>query len=476
MRVIFAASEATPFIKSGGLGDVVGSLPKEMASKGVETIIILPKYSDIESDALEYVTNFDIFMGWNKCYCGVYKAIVDNVTYYFVDNEQYFKRPGIYGYGDDYERFAFFDFAVLEIISHLNIKPDILNLHDWQTAMIATLYKERYSYYPFYEDIKIVFTIHNILFQGIADPGELGRLFGLDDYLYFNGNCRNDGKFNMMKAAIYYSDLITTVSPSYAEEILTDQYGEGLQYILRIRRHDLYGVLNGIDYQDFNPKTDPSIVKTYDSRTVTVNKYKNKLALQEEVGLPVNKDVPLIGIITRLTSQKGIDLIIEKLDAICMRECQVIILGAGDKYFEDTLVAKAQEHQQQVKVILKYDFNLSKRIYAGADIFLMPSAFEPCGLSQMMALRYGTVPIVRETGGLRDSVEPYNEFENTGTGFSFTNYNANEMMDAIDYSLKVYYDTPEEWKQIRKRGMNTNFDWRGSCDKYLDLYRSLMDF
>lgn len=475
MRVLFATSEATPFIKSGGLADVLGSLPKEMAKKGVESIVVLPKYQDMKfADKIEFVTNFDIWVGWRKVYCGVFTYELDGVRFYFIDNEQYYRRPGLYGYDDDYERFAYFDFAVLELISHLDLKPDILHLHDWQTAMIAMLYKERYCYYEYYEDIKIVFTIHNIAFQGKADPRLLSELFGLDNYLYYNGNCRNDGCLNMMKAAIFYSDIITTVSPTYAKEILTAEYGEGLQNILEMRKYDLYGILNGVDYDVINPATDKDIVKNYTVDSVFDNKVVNKLALQKEVGLPENKDVPLIGIVTRLTKQKGLDLIINQFDEMCKRDVQIVILGAGDRVYEDTLNVIAQNYPTKVSLQLKYDFGLSCRIYAGCDMFLMPSLFEPCGLSQMMALRYGTIPIVRQTGGLKDSVEPYDEYANKGTGFGFMNYNAHEMMRIIDYALEVYDNHRDSWNQMVIRAMNAKLDWDESANHYLKVFKSLI--
>lgn len=475
MRVMYVASEATPFIKSGGLADVLGSLPKETAKKGVESIVVIPKYRDMKLvDQIEYVTHFDIYMGWRKRYCGIFKTVVDAVTFYFIDNEEYFGRPGLYGYDDDYERFAFFDFAVLELISHLNIRPDILQLNDWQTAMIAMLYKERYCYYDYYQNIKIVFTIHNILFQGKADPKLLEEFFALDSYLYYNGNCRNDGCLNMMKAAIFYSDIITTVSPTYAKEILTDQYGEGLQAILEMRKHDLYGILNGVDYDVVNPKNDDMIVRKYTPRSVKKGKLENKLALQKEVGLPENPDVALIGIVTRLTQQKGLDLIINQFETLCQRDVQVVILGSGDRIYEDALKGAAYNHQDKISMQCKYDFGLSQRIYAGCDMFLMPSLFEPCGLSQMMSLKYGTIPIVRETGGLADSVESYNEFEQTGTGFSFTNYNAHEMMDTIDYALRTFYNDPENWSAMVQRAMQAKLDWDASADQYIKLFNSLL--
>lgn len=475
MRVIFATSEATPYIKSGGLADVLGSLPKEMVKKGIESIVILPKYQDMKlAETLEYVTSFDIWMGWRKVYCGVFKAELDGVTFYFVDNEQYFRRPGLYSYDDDYERFAYFDFAVLELISHLDIKPDILHLHDWQTAMIAMLYKERYAYYEYYQNIKIVFTIHNIAYQGKADPQLLDDLYGLDSFLYYNGNCRNDGCFNMMKAAIFYSDIITTVSPTYAREILTDQFGEGLQSILQVRKHDLYGILNGVDYDVINPEKDPCLVKNFSKKTVFTNKVKNKLALQKECGLPEDKDIALVGIVTRLTWQKGLDLILNQIETMANSNMQIVILGAGDTKYEDALKGIAYKYPEKISLQLKYDFGLSCRIYGSCDMFLMPSLFEPCGLSQMMSLRYGTIPIVRETGGLKDSVIPYNEFEQTGTGFSFYNYNAHEMMGTIKYALKVYYEDKEAWKGLMLRGMEAKLDWDASADQYIRVFNSLL--
>ena len=465
MRIVFAAGEALPYIKSGGLADVIGSLPKELVKKGHECYVILPKYQDIKfPETLEYVTNFYLWVGWRRCYCGVFKAVYDGVTYFFVDNEQYFRRPGLYGYDDDYERFAFYDFAVLEFLS----------LHDWQTAMIAPLYKERYCYYYFYGNVKITFTIHNIAYQGKCDPFLLNDLFGLDNYLYYNGNVRNDDCMNMMKAAILYSDAITTVSPTYAKEILTDAYGEGLQSILAMRKDDLYGILNGIDYDTNNPETDPNIPYHFNANSVYTEKVKDKLALQAEVGLPQDPDVALIGIVTRLTWQKGLDLILNRMEEILQRKVQLLILGAGDKKYEEPLEEIAGFGNPKISLQLKYDFGLSCRIYAGCDMFLMPSLFEPCGLSQMMSLRYGTIPIVRETGGLKDSVQPFNEFDGTGTGFSFANYNAHEMMDTIDYALHIYYDDKDQWNGLIYRAMTEKLDWDRSADEYLRVFGSLL--
>ena len=475
MKVLFVTSEATPYIKSGGLADVLGSLPKELVKQGVEASVVLPKYRDMKLvDTLEFVTSFYIWVSWRREYCGVFKTELDGVTFYFIDNERYFGRPGLYSYDDDYERFAFFDFAVLEMLSHLNIKPDIMSLHDWQTAMIAPLYKERYGYYDFYRNIKITFTIHNIAYQGKADPRLINDLYGLGDHLYYNGNLRHDNCFNMMKSAILYSDMVTTVSPTYAKEILTEEYGEGLQSILNMKRDNLVGIINGIDYDVNNPEKDPNILHHFNVENWKTEKVKNKLALQREVGLPEDENIPLIGIVTRLTWQKGLDLILPKMEELVGREAQVVILGAGDRKYEEALAYWGENYPEKVSCNLKYDFGLSCRIYAGCDMFLMPSLFEPCGLSQMMSLRYGTIPIVRETGGLKDSVTPYNEYEKTGTGFSFAHYSADEMMSVIDYAIKIYNDK-EHWDTIVESAMNEKLDWENSADKYMEVFKKLVD-
>ena len=475
MKVLFVTSEATPYIKSGGLADVLGSLPKELIKQGVEASVVLPKYRDMKlADTLEFVTSFYIWVSWRREYCGVFKTELDGVTFYFIDNERYFGRPGLYSYDDDNERFAFFDFAVLEMLSHLNIKPDIMSLHDWQTAMIAPLYKERYGYYDFYRNIKITFTIHNIAYQGKADPRLINDLYGLGDHLYYNGNLRHDNCFNMMKSAILYSDMVTTVSPTYAKEILTDEYGEGLQSILNMKRDNLVGIINGIDYDVNNPEKDPNILHHFNVENWKTEKVKNKLALQREVGLPEDEKTPLIGIVTRLTWQKGLDLILPKKEELVGRECQVVILGAGERKYEEALAYWGENYPEKVSCNLKYDFGLSCRIYAGCDMFLMPSLFEPCGLSQMMSLRYGTIPVVRETGGLKDSVAPYNEYEKTGTGFSFAHYSADEMMSVIDYAIKIYNDE-EQWDVIVENAMNEKLDWENSANKYMEVFNKLVD-
>lgn len=473
MNILFATSECAPFIKSGGLADVLGSLPQSIQSLGHQCCVVLPKYHDLKGvEQLQYVTHYDIYVGSMKKYCGVFKCQKNNVTYYFIDNEEYFNRPGLYSYDDDYERFAFFDFAVLELISHLQLKIDLIHLHDWQTAMIAPLYKEKYQFHDFYRNIKLVFTIHNIAYQGKADPKLVSNLFGLPYSLYEQGQLRNDDCFNMMKSAIVYSDKITTVSPTYAKEILTDEYGEGLQYILRMRQDDLCGILNGIDYNINNPKTDPNIYRQFDIHSVDVLKVENKIALQKELGLPVNKNIPLIGIVTRLTWQKGIDLILNQMHELLQRNCQIVVLGAGDYQYEQALQAYSN-YKDKFSLNLKYDFGLSCRIYASCDFFLMPSLFEPCGLSQMMSMRYGTLPIVRETGGLKDSVIPYNQYTQEGTGFSFANYNAKEMLNIIDYALSVYTNK-DVMRRLIHQAMSEKLDWQLSAKMYEKLFKEIV--
>ena len=475
MHVLFVGSEATPYIKSGGLADVLGSLPKALVKQGVECSVVLPKYRDMKfADTLEYVTSYYIWVSWRREYCGIFKTELDGVTFYFIDNEHYFGRPGLYSYDDDNERFAFFDFAVLEMMSHLQIKPDILSLHDWQSAMIAPLYKERYGYYEFYRNIKVMFTIHNIAYQGKADPRLINDLYGLGDHLYYNGNLRHDNCFNMMKSAILYSDLVTTVSPTYANEILTDEYGEGLQSVLHMKKDRLMGILNGIDYDVNNPEKDPNILYHFNAHNWKEEKVKNKLALQREVGLPENPDVPLIGVVTRLTWQKGLDLILAKMPELMNRDVQIVLLGAGDRKYEDGFRYWASVAGDKFSLNLKYDFPLSCRIYASCDLFLMPSLFEPCGLSQMMSLRYGTIPIVRETGGLKDSVQAYNEYEKTGTGFSFAHYNADEMMGVIDYALYIY-SLKEHWNGLVDKAMAEKLDWENSAKQYINAFNRLLN-
>ncbi|MFV0396033.1 MAG: glycogen synthase GlgA [Coprobacillaceae bacterium] len=471
MKIVFVASEATPFIKTGGLGDVIGSLPEALKKEKQECIVILPNYQDLKSlETIEFITSFDVWVGWRKQYCGIFKTQLSGVTFYFIDNQQYFQRSGVYGYDDDYERFAYFDIAALELIGHLQIQPDIIHLHDWQTAMISVLYKEKYKQFQYYENIKIIFTIHNIAYQGKANPMLIDDMFGLSRELYENGNLEHDSCFNMMKSAIVYSDIISTVSPTYAKEILTLEYGEGLEGVLRLRENDIYGIINGINIAEIYSKTNINIVENYNRRNFYNKKRINKVALQKEGHLPVNES-PCIGMVTRLTWQKGIDLVINQISEIMKLNIQLIILGTGDYDYEQTLLHLQNQYPTKLSFQQKYDEGLAQRIYASCDMFLMPSLFEPCGLSQMMAMHYGTIPIVRETGGLKDSVDTYNEIEKTGTGFGFRNYNAHEMMNIIKMALQVYNNDKPIWKKLMSSTMKVDFSWKQSAKQYLQLYK-----
>ncbi|MFV0393811.1 MAG: glycogen synthase GlgA [Coprobacillaceae bacterium] len=476
MKIAMIASEASPFIKSGGLGDVLGSLPKALQREKQKCFVILPKYKDLAPiENLSFITSFFVWVGWRKQYCGVFETKIAGVTFYFIDNEQYFKREGLYGYDDDYERFAFYNLAAMELIGHLKIQPDIIHLHDWQTSMIALLYKEKYYRYPYYENIKIIFTIHNIAYQGKGNPIILEDIFGLDIKKFDIRNCLHDGCLNMMKTAIVYSDVITTVSPTYAKGILTKEFGEGLESILQLRKNDIFGIINGIDTEYINPKTNIDIVENYDGRNFYYKKSNNKIALQKECLLPVNKDIACIGMVTRLTWQKGINLIINKIEELLNREIQIFILGAGEYQYEQQLLYLQKQYPNQLSYHQKYDEKLAQRIYASCDIFLMPSLFEPCGLSQMMAMRYGTIPIVREIGGLKDSIEAYNAYEQTGNGFRFINYDGNEMLSIIDMALSVYYDDKKVWKKIMRSAMQSDFSWKHSAKEYISLYQKLIN-
>ncbi|GAA0079358.1 glycogen synthase GlgA [Clostridium sp. CTA-5] len=475
MRVLFVASEANPFIKSGGLGDVAGALPKELAKKGVDVRVVIPKYKGINNelrDRLKFDKWFTVNVGWRNQFCGISEYTCDGVTYYLVDNEYYFYRDDMYGYYDDAERFAFFDRAVLDMIKQLDWQPNVIHCNDWQTGMIPVLLKLEYMKKDmFYWNIKTVFSIHNILFQGVFDPVILPELFGYDYQPYLDKSLKFDDGVGFMKGAIIYSDFITTVSYSYAEEIKTPQYGERLESILREKSYALRGILNGIDYDEFNPQTDNVIAKNYSVDNIS-EKYLNKEALQRELGLNVNKDTPLIGMVTRLTSQKGLDLLVSIADRLLQKDIQLVIVGTGDKYYEEHFRWLNKRYGNKVSVNIKFDNVLAHKVYASADMFLMPSLFEPCGLGQLIALRYGTIPIVRETGGLRDTVRAYNEYTGEGNGFSFYNYNADELFYMIDYALRMYYDK-NRWSNIVKQAMNSDNSWSKSAEAYLNMYKEL---
>ncbi len=475
MRVLFVASEASPFIKSGGLGDVAGALPKAMAKKGADVRVVIPKYKDINwevKDKLRFVKWFNVRVGWREEFCGVWEGFFNGVTYYLLDNERYFYRDGLYGFYDDAERFAFFDRAALDLLRQIDWQPDLIHCNDWQTGMLPVLLKFDYKRKDsFYWNMKTVYSIHNIAFQGVFDPNILPELFGFDLELYNNTCLKFDDGVSFMKGGIYYSDIVTTVSNSYAWEIQTQEYGQRLDGVLRDRSYALKGIINGIDYDEFNPETDRFINTKYGVNSIQ-NKVKNKKALQQELGLTVDENIPMFGMVTRLTYQKGIDLLVNISDRLLQENIQLVILGTGDKHYEDHFKWLNYRYGGKVSANIKFDNSLANRIYASSDMFLMPSLFEPCGLGQLIALRYGTIPIVRETGGLRDTVNPYNQYTGEGNGFSFANYNADELYNIIKFALWVYSDK-KKWNQLIKNAMNSDNSWNKSADVYLNMYREL---
>lgn len=475
MRVLFVASEANPFIKSGGLGDVAGALPKALAQKGADVRVIIPKYKDINwevKEKLRFIKSFNVSVGWRERYCGVWECLYNGVTYYVLDNEQYFYRDGIYGFYDDAERFAFFDRAVLDTLREIDWQPDLIHCNDWQTGMLPVLLKFEYKRKDrFYWNMKCVYSIHNIAFQGVFDPNILPELFGFDLELYENTALKFDNGVSFMKGGLYYSDIITTVSNSYAGEIQTPQYGERLDGVLRERAYALRGIINGIDYDEFNPKEDKYLSQNYDVNSIE-DKALNKIELQKDLRLNIDANIPMIGMVTRLTSQKGIDLLVNILDRLLQQNMQLVILGTGDKHYEDHFKWLNHRYAGKVSANIKFDNALANKIYAASDMFLMPSLFEPCGLGQLIALRYGTIPIVRETGGLKDTVIPYNEYTGYGNGFSFVNYNEDELYNIIQYALLIY-SNKEKWNGLVKNAMNSDNSWNKSADIYLNMYREL---
>lgn len=476
MKILFVASEAYPFIKTGGLGDVMGALPKSLVELGDDVRVIIPKYKNIKKEYLSdmrFVKSFCVNVGWRKQHCGIFELKYGNVTYYFVDNEYYFKRDGLYGYMDDGERFAYFDRAVLETLREIDWCPDVMNCNDWQCGMIPALHKLEYIHHSdgFYSNIKTVFSIHNLLFQGNFDPNILPELFSYDLEQFNNGSMELYGAASFMKAALNYSDKITTVSKTYAEEIKTPWYGENLDGVLRARENDLEGIVNGIDYDEYNPETDEYIACKYSVKSFS-DKKLNKIDLQRELGLAIRSDVPIISIVSRLTNQKGIDLIVNIADRLLRQDVQFVILGTGDYGYEEHFRGLKYKYSDKVSVNICFDNALAHKIYAGSDMFLMPSAFEPCGLGQLIALRYGTVPIVRETGGLKDTICPYNKYDITGNGFSFANYNAQELINTIEEAIKTF-QRKDEWSALIKSAMTSENSWEKSAKVYKNLYERI---
>ena len=478
MKILFAASECVPFCKTGGLADVVGALAPVLAAKGHDVRVILPLYSAIPHDYVEklrHVVDFEVELGWRRQYCGIETLEMNGVTFYFVDNKYYFGRSYIYGLGgDEHERFGFFCRAVLNALPLLPFQPDIIHAHDWQTGMIPALLRIQYQHLPFFAPIYTVFTIHNLQYQGIFGIPQVQDILGLGDSLFTNDKLECFGCANFMKAGLVYADEITTVSPSYAEEIQTAYYGEKMDGLLRARRAQLSGVLNGIDVNEYNPATDPLIPAHYTPED-TAGKAICKRALQEELGLEVRPEAAVVAIISRLSNQKGLDLVDRVIGEIMQEDVQLVVLGMGDAKYVNLFSWAEQHYPGRVAARFRMDGALAHRIYAGADLFLMPSQFEPCGLSQMIALRYGTIPVVRETGGLRDTVLSYNEANGAGNGFTFFNYNAHDMLFTLRRALHFFQNNRPVWQLLQHRAMTGDYSWAHSAETYLALYQDMMD-
>ncbi len=478
-NILFASSECVPFIKTGGLADVVGSLPKNFDKEKYDVRVVLPKYTCINSnwkDKMEYIDHFYMGIAGSEQYVGIMKYIYEGITFYFIDNEYYFSGFAPYD-GDpkwNIEKFAFFSKAVLSILPVVGFRPDLIHCHDWQTGLIP-VYLDNFRFLgEYYRGIKTIMTIHNLKFQGVWDTKSVQHITGLPDYYFVPDKMEAYKDANLLKGGIVYADKVTTVSQTYSEEIKTAFYGESLDGLMSARSNDLCGIVNGLDYDIYCPYKDQKIARQFSVDDFRKNKPLNKQALQEELGLEKDPKVMMIGMVSRLTDQKGFDLIDYVMDELCQDAVQIVVLGTGEARYENMFRHFAWKYAGKVSANIFYSEDLSHRVYASCDAFLMPSLFEPCGLSQLMSLRYGTIPIVRETGGLKDTVEPYNEFEKTGTGFSFTNYNAHEMLNTIRYAEHIYYDKKRDWNKIVERAMNADFSWANSAKQYDALYKSLI--
>ena len=473
MKVLFVGAEAVPYVSTGGLGDVLGSLPQALAKKkDMDVRVVLPLYKKVKDkflNELEFVDKTTVQLAWRNQYCGIYKIENGGVTYYFIDNEYYFKRESVYGDFDDAERFAFFSKAVLDIMPVIDFYPDIMNTNDWQSAMSVIYLKRKYALKPNYRDIKTVYTIHNIDYQGIYSMAILEDVFGLSmsdkEIVEYNG-C-----INLTKGALVCTDKISTVSQRYADEIKTEFYASGLHYVLNLYNHKLSGIVNGIDVDYYNPAKDEVIAEKFDSKKLS-GKQKCKAELQEMCGLKIDPEIPVVAMISRLASHKGFDLVKFILPEMIDLGIQFVLLGTGEQELEEYFRLMQYRYPNNVKAFLEFNKDLSKKIYAGADIFLMPSKSEPCGLSQMISSRYGAIPVVRETGGLYDTIKPYNVYTGEGNGFTFANYNAHEMKDAVAKAVNLFYDK-EKWTDLTKKVMNVDFSWSASADKYLQMYNEL---
>ncbi len=476
MKVLFVASEAAPFLKTGGLADVAHSLPKYLKKSGVDIRVIMPKYGKISEEfkeKMDHIAEYTVPVGWRNQYCGLDHLKHDGIDFYFMDNEYYFKRNEPYGHFDDGEIFSFFSRGVLESIKHIeNFIPDVIHCNDWHTGMVPVLLDAFYRYDVRFQNIKTVYTIHNLKYQGIFSKTVLNELLGLDDSYFTEDKLKFYDAISFMKGGIIYSDIVNTVSQSYADEIRTPYYGENLDGLLNSISDKLYGIVNGIDHDAYNPRRDKNIPKTFGLTTMK-NKLVNKAELQKQLGLPVDKDIPVIGLVSRLVSQKGLDLIKGVIEEILNLDMQLVILGTGDQAYEDLFEYYSHIYPEKLSSNIGFSDKLAKLIYAGADMFLMPSLFEPCGIGQLIALRYGTVPIVRETGGLKDTITPYNKYTGEGNGFSFTNYNAHDMLNVIQLAIETYKDK-KQWLAIQKNGMKAETSWKDSAKKYYELYKKLV--
>ena len=477
MKILFAASECVPFIKTGGLADVAGALSTVLAQMGHDVRVMLPMYTQIKEQYVKdarHVLDFEVDLGWRKQYCGIEEVKLNGVTFYLLDNKYYFGRDYVYGMGgDEYERFGFFSRAILNALPLLDFQPDILHCNDWQTGMVPALLKIQYQHLPFFAPIKTIFTIHNLQYQGVFPIPQVQDILNLGDSLFTNDKLECYGCANYLKAGLVYADELTTVSPSYAEEIQTAYYGEHMDGLLRARREHLSGVLNGIDIDEYNPAADQFIPAHFTADNMA-GKAECKRLLQEELGLDIDPNKPLIGMIGRLSNQKGLDLVDHIITDMMAEDVQLIVLGMGEPKYVNLFSWAEQRYPGSVAARFQLDLELAHRIYAGADMFLMPSQFEPCGLSQLIALRYGTIPIVRETGGLRDTVLSYNEYTGDGNGFSFFNYNAHDMLHVIERACDYYYNHKDVWAMLQQRGMSGDYSWTNSAGKYMDLYKSLV--
>ena len=478
MKVLFVASEAAPFIKTGGLADVMGALPKALQALGVEPALVIPNYEGVGEEyknAMETVFEGSVDLSWRNQYLGVKKLVQDGIPVYFIDNEYYFKRDKLYGYDDDAERFAYFSKAALTMLHYIDFKPDVIHTNDWHTGLLGAYLKEDFMQDPYFQGMKNVYTIHNLKYQGVFGRNIVEDVLGLPLHLLYNGNIENDGDVNFMKAGMCYADFITTVSPSYAEEITYPYFGEGLEDYVALCAGKISGILNGLDEQEYNPETDPHIPVRFDASNVLVKKPLAKEALQRELGLTVNREIPVVGMITRLVEAKGLDLVMHIMDELMEEQVQLVVVGTGDEEYANALRELAWQHPGSVSVNILFNEGLARRVYAGADMFIMPSRYEACGLSQMIAMRYGTVPVVRETGGLKDSVINFDKYNTPeGNGFSFANFNAHELLFTIKRGLTCFAEKPL-WEKIVYNAMHSDNSWNRSAQAYADLYAKVTE-